>query len=260
MTKSDDAKEKVKDQFTRNAEQYVSSKTHATGDDLDLLSGWLQLKSNWKVLDVATGGGHVAKKIAPFVRYIIAVDLTRRMLETARNFVSQQSDNVEYIVADAENLPFLDEAFDAVTCRIAAHHFPNPRQFINETARVLKPGGKLLFIDNVVPDIDSIDEFVNTLERLRDESHVRCNRIREWEEWMTNAGFRTQKSRIRKKIFDYPTWVRRTTSSEEQVEAVSNHILQGDDVMREYCGLVMKDGAISSIHIDEWMVILEKVN
>ncbi|MCA0755800.1 class I SAM-dependent methyltransferase [Paenibacillus sp. N4] len=259
MTQFEDAKEKVKDQFARNAEQYVSSKTHANGDDLDLLSEWLQLKPHWKVLDVATGGGHVAKKLAPFAASVTAVDLTRRMLETARNFISQQSDHVGYVVADAENLPFLDESFDAVTCRIAAHHFPNPGQFVNEAARVLKPGGRLLLIDNVVPDHDSIDDFVNTLERLRDESHVRCSRIREWEEWMKIAGFRELKSRIRKKAFDYPTWVRRTARSEEQVEAVSNHILQGNDEMREYCGLVMKDGAISSIHIDEWMVMLEKV-
>lgn len=254
----DKIKETVKDQFSKNAEKYVTSETHAKGDDLALMVEWLQPNRDWTVLDLATGGGHVTKHLSPHVAHIFATDLTREMLATAQRHLSQTCGNVWYMVADAEELPFLDQAFDVVTCRIAAHHFPNPNKFVQEAARVLKPDGKFLLVDNVVPDDDQLDEFVNKLEYLRDNSHVRCHRTKEWTAWAADSGLGMVNSRIRKKTFDFPTWVRRTTESEKQVELVEQHILQSDKMMQEYCGLTMKDGKISSIYIDEWMVLFEK--
>jgi ubiquinone/menaquinone biosynthesis C-methylase UbiE len=251
-------KESVKNQFARNAEKYVVSETHAKGEDLPLLVEWLEPKADWLVLDIATGGGHVTKQVSPYVSQVFATDLTKEMLATAQKHVKTDCDNVWFIVADAENLPFLDESFDAVTCRIAAHHFPNPQQFFREAARVLKPGGKFLLIDNVAANEDRIDEFVNKLEKLRDESHVRCYRVDEWTEWAKDASLDLKKSRTRKKTFDFPTWVRRTTTSEEQVNQVKQHLLQADTDLQEYCGLKMTTGEISSIHIDEWMAVFEK--
>lgn len=117
-------KETVKDQFARNAEKYVTSETHAKGDDLALMVEWMQPKGDWTVLDIATGGGHVTKHLSPHVAHIFATDLTREMLATAQRHLSRTCENVWYMVADAEELPFLDQTFDVVTCRIAAHHFP----------------------------------------------------------------------------------------------------------------------------------------
>ena len=251
-------KESVREQFTRNAEKYVTSTTHAMGDDLDLLVEWLDPKEDWTVLDIATGGGHVTKKLSPHVSQVIATDLTRGMLEAAKKHVEPTCSNVWFIVADAENLPFLDGSFNAVTCRIAAHHFPQPHLFIQEAARVLKPGGKMILIDNVVPADDDIGHFVNTLEKLRDDSHGRCCSTEEFTIWATQAGLSLEKSRLRKKTFDFPTWVRRTAHSDEQVQIVERHILGADQSLQEYCGMVLKDGAIVSIHIDEWMAMFVK--
>lgn len=251
-------KETVKEQFSANAKKYVTSETHAKGNDLPLLIEWLEPSSDWTVLDVATGGGHVTKQLAPHVAHVISTDLTRQMLVVARDHIRKDCKNVSFVVADAENLPFLDESFDVVTCRIAAHHFPNPKQFIAESARVLRPEGYLLLIDNVVPDDQQLDEFVNMLEKLRDESHVRCCTIQEWTEWAEGASLEIVKSKVRKKQFDFPTWVRRTTKSEDQVKQVEKHILEASKEMQEYCGLVIEGGKIISIHIDEWMVLLKK--
>jgi ubiquinone/menaquinone biosynthesis C-methylase UbiE len=103
---------------------------------------WLNPESNWWVLDVAICGGHVAKTISPYVYHVCATDLTKKMLEAARSHVSLDRLNVSYIEADAEKLPFLDQTVDLVICRIAVHHFPNPKVFLQETARVLKKNGK----------------------------------------------------------------------------------------------------------------------
>jgi ubiquinone/menaquinone biosynthesis C-methylase UbiE len=251
-------KQSVREQFARNAGSYVTSTSHALGDDLALMVEWLQPQKNWTVLDMATGGGHTAKALAPHVAQVLAMDLTREMLEEARRHVSENASNVSYVVGDAENVPFLDHTFDAVTCRIAAHHFPDPKRFVEEAARVLKPGGILLLIDNVVPDDKKLGRFVNTIEKLRDESHAECLSIEQWLRLLRGAGLRVEKQRIRKKTFDFPSWVRRTARSEEQVRAVETHLLSADLELQSYCGLLAEDGHIRSIHIDEWMVAAKK--
>lgn len=258
MLNTHNVKQQIMEQFAKNADKYVISETHAKSNDLALLTEWLEPKNNWVVLDIATGGGHVAKQLAPHVAQLFATDMTKEMLAAAQEHVNQHVANVWYVVADAENLPFLDHSFEAVTCRIAAHHFPNPQQFILEAARVLKPGGKLLLIDNIASDKDSLDIFVNQLEKLRDYSHVRCYSKAEWLFWMNEAGFQERNSRVRKKTFEFLTWVERTTESEDQVNHVKQHVLQADPEIKEYIELVMEDGEIVSISIDEWMVLLTK--
>ncbi|WP_240504444.1 hypothetical protein [Bacillus sp. 005/A4HT-01/001] len=64
---SDQAKRRVVEQFGRNAKKYVASQTHAKGADLDLIVEWTAPKESWIVLDIATGGGHPAKALAPYV-------------------------------------------------------------------------------------------------------------------------------------------------------------------------------------------------
>lgn len=256
----DDAKikEEVKQQFGANAEKYVFSQTHATGDDLSLLVPWLTPSPDWVVLDVATGGGHATKKIADQVGQVFATDLTRPMLEAARKHLDAHCRNVFYVVADAEALPFLGGTFDAAVCRIAAHHFPDPQAFVQEVARVLKPGGKFVLIDNIAPEEEKLDRFVNTLEKLRDTSHVRSYSRSEWLAWMERAGLSENQSRIRKKTFPYATWVRRTAESEEQVTEVTAHILGGDKEIHEYFSVVTEGGEVVSIQVDEWMAMFVK--
>jgi ubiquinone/menaquinone biosynthesis C-methylase UbiE len=157
--KSEAIKQKVQEQFGQHAQKYVTSTTHAKGSDLVLLKNWLHVDSSSIVLDIATGGGHVVKSLAPHVKQMFATDLTYEMLETAKGHLNSTSSNIFYVIADAESLPFLENTFDAVTCRIAPHHFPNPNVFVQEVSRVLKPGGKFLLIDNIAPEDKELDDF-----------------------------------------------------------------------------------------------------
>ncbi len=99
-------KDVVKEQFSRNADKYVTSESHGKSEDLALLVQLLEPEPDWRVLDIATGGGHTAKSLAPHVAQVFATDLTREMLVSAHRYVTQHADNVWFIVADAENLPF----------------------------------------------------------------------------------------------------------------------------------------------------------
>src|SRR6266566_3670870 len=132
----DEKKAQVQEYFARTAESYVASFSHRTGDDLQRLIELGEWNSQQLALDIATGGGHTALAVAPHVARIVVTDLTPRMLEKAREFLLAQGvTNAEFQVADAEQLPFAGASFDRVTCRIAAHHFPNVAQFVRKVAR-----------------------------------------------------------------------------------------------------------------------------
>ncbi len=253
-----DVKAEVKQQFGKNAKKYVESKSHSKGEDLQLLLEWTAPKESWTVLDIAAGGGHVTKLLAPQVKEVYATDLTVEMLKEAKQFLDVYASNIHFIVADAENLPFLDESFDLVTCRIAAHHFPDAKEFLKESHRVLKPGGKLLLIDNIAPDESNFDEFINTLERLRDSSHVRCYTRNEWESWIDETGLVLVKSKVRKKQMEYKSWVERTTSSLEQIKKVAKYIDNTEVNVLDYFGFQLEESKVLSFKLDEWMVLLEK--
>ena len=135
------SKRRHRQRFGQFAQGYVESKGHASGDDLERLVEIAQPQPDWAMLDVATGGGHTALKFAPFVKKVVALDLTPKMLEAAEKFITDKgTTNVEFTAGDAEQLPFEDNTFDLVTSRIAPHHFPDCWRFVQESARVLKSG------------------------------------------------------------------------------------------------------------------------
>jgi SAM-dependent methyltransferase len=114
------------------------------------------------------------------------------MLEEAgRQAAARGITNVEFVLGDAEAMPFPDATFDVVTCRIAPHHFPDVARFCREAHRVLKPGGRFLMVDNVAPEDEALDRFMNDIDKLRDPSHFRSWRESEWVRFVEDAGFAT---------------------------------------------------------------------
>jgi len=211
MTESQDSKALSKARYTRFADGYVTSETHARGSDLDRLLAIVNPQPHWQVLDIATGGGHTALKFAPRVARVIASDLTPRMLEKARRFIVEDKgvDNVSFEQADAENLPFDDDRFDLVTCRIAPHHFPDAQRFLREGARVLKAGGVFMLQDQVLPPDAEAARFVDAFERLRDPSHNRAFNEQEWKAMFARAGIAVERVEHYLKRHDFLKWARR---------------------------------------------------
>ena len=213
-----DRKDLSKKRYTQFAESYVNSASHAKGADLDILLEMAKPQANWRMLDIATGGGHTALKFAPHVAHVTTTDLTPRMLEKAEEFIrSQGVKNIETKVADAENLPFESESFDLVTCRIAAHHFPDAAKFVQESARVLKTGGIFLLQDQVLPEDTEAGLAVDAFERLRDPSHNRAFSQNEWFAMIEAAGFRIESSEVITKRHDLRDWAERQGNDEATI-------------------------------------------
>ncbi len=183
--------DKVQAQYGRQASFYSVSRTHASGNSLELLLEWAAPTGSERVLDVATGTGFCAMAFAPQVREVVAYDLTQEMLdEAARLSAERKLTNVTFQQGSAESMPFDDASFDIVTCRVAPHHFASVPRFCAESWRVLKPGGKLLIVDTASPANAEADEWVNHVEILRDPSHVRDYNEQEWRAFAADAGFK----------------------------------------------------------------------
>ncbi|GHO95086.1 methyltransferase [Reticulibacter mediterranei] len=248
---SDEKKARVQDYFSRTAENYVTSTTHRTGSDLQRLVDLGEWDAQQQALDIATGGGHTALAVAPHVAHIVVSDLTPRMLEKARAFLlSQNVTNAEFVPADAENLPFASASFDRVTCRIAPHHFPNVARFVQEVARVLKPGGIFLLIDNIAPDASALDTFINTVEKRRDSSHGRCCTLIEWRRFFADAGLSVELEEVFRRTHNYDDWTARSQLAASEKAKLERFILTASEEAQRYFAVTADDGHLKQFNTD----------
>jgi ubiquinone/menaquinone biosynthesis C-methylase UbiE/catechol 2,3-dioxygenase-like lactoylglutathione lyase family enzyme len=240
-------KERVRAAFGAAAESYVTSERHRSGDDLAVLVEWAQPAASDRALDISTGGGHTALAIAPHVQSVSVTDLTPRMLATARAFLTQQGvSNATYTIADAERLPFLDASFDLVTVRIAPHHYADAPCAAREMARVLTPGGRLLFIDNIAPEDAEVDQYMNDWERRRDPSHVRAYTETEWRSMLTESGLSVTRVEIRRKSYPFAGWVERMSMPDNDRAALEADMLAAPSRVRDYFAIQEQDGQVVS--------------
>lgn len=202
-------KQETARRFGAAANAYFESTVHRDNPDLQTLANWCAGAT--RALDVATGAGHTAGALlAAGVDDVIAADVAPEMVATA---IAEYGPSG--VVADAERLPFATDAFDAVTCRIAAHHFPDPESFVAEAARVIEPDGVFAFEDNVAPADATLADWLNDIERVRDPSHVELYSLDRWTGWLEDAGFTVETTETAAFTLDFEDWVERTSVSSE---------------------------------------------
>jgi ubiquinone/menaquinone biosynthesis C-methylase UbiE len=127
---------------------------------------------------------------------------------------------IETVVGAAEHLPFESGAFDLVVTRYSAHHWANVPRALTECARVMAPGGRLIVIDVVAPEVPLLDTSLQVIEFLRDASHVRNYRISEWRAMQEDAGFAEASLRTWKTAIEFTSWVARIGTPPARVAAL----------------------------------------
>jgi SAM-dependent methyltransferase len=171
------------------AEAYRTSPTHAAGDDLDTVVEWCNPHEGVKILDVATGGGHVARRLRAEGAEVVTTDAAPGM----------QPD----VVCRAEDIPFADGSFDVVVTRIAAHHFDDLGQAVGEMARV---SNRVVVVEDTLYTSEEVEE----AEKVRDPTHVRSHSEEEWRDLLVDAGLEVEQVQLFEKTHDLDEWLART--------------------------------------------------
>ncbi|MGH3032073.1 MAG: class I SAM-dependent methyltransferase [Gaiellaceae bacterium] len=179
------------------AEAYRTSEAHREGADLDLLVEWGAGART--ALDVATGGGHVARRLREAGLEVVSCDPAPGMRPD--------------VVCRAEGLPFADGSFDVVACRVAAHHFEDVAAAVSEMARVA--GERVLVVDNLYAG-----EAAEEAERLRDPSHVRDYSEDEWRALLAGSGLAIEQVVVLDKAISVGPWLERAGCVGEEAERV----------------------------------------
>jgi ubiquinone/menaquinone biosynthesis C-methylase UbiE len=243
-----DIHQRVKEQFSKTASAYVTSDIHAKGKDLELLVGLAGDLDNKRVLDIATGGGHTALAFARAGAKVTASDLTPEMLETAQGFIASEGfNNLEYVEAAAEDLPFADSSFDFVTCRIAPHHFADLGRFVKEVARVLKPEGSFLLIDNISPDVKPLAELMNYIEKTRDPSHVKAYSFHEWLHQLLAAGLEPHYYLRFERTKEWAPWIANAQTPEGVADKLERFVLSLNENQKAYLNVKEEAGKLHSL-------------
>jgi SAM-dependent methyltransferase len=176
-------------EWDARAGYYRASRSHAGGEDLDQVVVWCEPAAGVVALDVASGGGHVARRLRALGCAVTTCDAAAGM----------EPD----VVCEAGDLPFADGSFDVVACRLAVHHFPDPRAAIGEMARVSR---RLVVIEDTLV----IDEQVHEAELLRDATHVRQYGREEFGEMLAAAGLEVRAEARFAKRHEMDDWLSAT--------------------------------------------------
>ncbi|MDR3640302.1 MAG: class I SAM-dependent methyltransferase [Humidesulfovibrio sp.] len=221
--------------FGAAAQAYLTSSTHATGVDLERLTELARGLGQPVALDLGSGPGHAAYALAQGGALVTASDLSAEMLAV----VAQEAErrglaSLQTRQGAAERLPFPEASFDLVVTRYSAHHWVYVPAALREVRRVLKPGGTLVIVDAVAPEAPVADTLLQTLELLRDPSHVRHYRLTEWAALLEAAGFAAPKSDVWTLPLEFASWVARMETSELRAKAVRDVLAKAAEEARRH--------------------------
>ena len=185
--------------WSERSQAYREAVEQMEGLDLDLLVDWAGPGEGRVALDVATGGGHVARRLREAGFSVVTVDPAPGM----------QAD----VLARAEDLPFADQSFDVVVTRIAPHHFDDVRGAVAELARVSRD---LVLVEDTLYESDAVEE----AERLRDPMHVRSYTEEEWRGFLLGSGLAIEQIEFVRKRHPFDSWLARTGCEGAEAERV----------------------------------------
>ncbi|MDH5401896.1 MAG: methyltransferase domain-containing protein [Candidatus Heimdallarchaeota archaeon] len=210
-----------KQQFGKVADKYVTSRIHSDKEDLDFIVYFINPNKSWSMLDIATGTGHLAHKLAPEVSKVIASDITQEMLtKTAEIAIEKKITNLSTQSIDAHEIPFEANSFDLVTSRIAPHHFSDINKAIKNMISVTKQGGYIFIQDTKAPEEAQAAKFINKIEKLRDKSHLQTYSKLQWMKFFEGNDCTIEKMHVKTKVWPLGWWTERMNTPEQDINAI----------------------------------------
>lgn len=208
-------------QYQDKSNNYLHSLIHAQGAEFAKMRQLIVDHQLEQILDLGCGGGHVSYHIAPVAKSVMAYDITPAMtalVETqahARGFT-----NIATQVGMAEQLPFADHQFDAIITRYSAHHWQNLRQAMFEMHRVLADHGKVVIVDILGHSNPVMNNFLQTIETIRDPSHVKDYSLAEWVSVAELTGFNIETVEKQTLPLNFDSWVTRMNTPNNSIQVI----------------------------------------
>ncbi|MFM2484947.1 class I SAM-dependent methyltransferase [Celerinatantimonas yamalensis] len=229
-------------QFSPQANAYLHSEVHAKGDDLQLVRQLVGEQPQARVLDMGCGGGHVSFQLAEQVKEIVAFDLSNAMLQVVRTEAQKRClTNLQTCQGNVASLPFADDHFDVVITRYSAHHWTQWSTALSEMRRVLKPSGQVMIIDVISSDEPLLDSWLQTIETIRDPSHVRDFTLSQWLQALTQQGFKLQSCQQFPLFLEFQSWIERMQPPAEHVATIRSLIQKAPNSVRDFYEINAKD-------------------
>ena len=216
----------IQNAFSKQASSFGDQGlTLSSQEILGWIVGNLPLQKNYRVLDVAAGTGHLSRAIAPYVKEVVAIDITPEMIEQARHETARIGlENIRIDEGDAQVLPYQDNSFDMVVSRLAIHHFEKPRNQLREMVRVCKVGQVVGVVDLLSSENGKVAETYNHLERLRDPSHTMALSKSGMTKLLKDSGLVVNTIEIQDVEVDFQRWVQMTGTDSETIETLQNEL------------------------------------
>jgi ubiquinone/menaquinone biosynthesis C-methylase UbiE len=158
------------DRFARTAAQVAARQDSRAARLGQEVRDFVRPRGDERALDVGTGAGALALALAPLVREVVGLDPVPELLELAR---ARGLPNTEFVEGDGTALPFPDAAFDLAGTHRTLHHVAQPERVLAELARVTRPGGRVLVVDQLAPADPAAAAALHEFETERDPSHAR---------------------------------------------------------------------------------------
>ena len=236
----------VEKQFGSQASAYLTSAVHASGRDLQRLAERLADFPQAHVLDMGCGAGHASFAAAGQVAQVTAYDLSSQMLDVVAQAARDKGfTNIATQQGYAESLPFADASFDVAISRYSAHHWHDVGQALREVKRVLKPGGVMIIMDVMSPGHPVRDVWLQTVEALRDTSHVRNYSSGEWLAMASEAGLVINHLLTDRLPLEFSSWVARMRTPAALTEAIRLYQDSASAEVKAYFAL-QQDGSFTS--------------
>ena len=213
----------VQSQFDPRAHLYLTSAVHSAGPDLERAKALVSqtVPTDAQALDIGCGGGHLSFALAPHVARMVALDPSPGMLATVSSAAAAKGlRQIEVRQGNAQSLPFDDRSFPLVCTRYSAHHWTRLEAAVREIARVLAPGGHALVIDTLGQDEPLVDTFMQSIELLRDPSHVRNRSRAEWRSLLQAAGLIELEAAEWPIRLEFASWTERMRTPADRVAVI----------------------------------------
>jgi ubiquinone/menaquinone biosynthesis C-methylase UbiE len=244
----------VDHQFGPQALAYVQSATHAVGPDLDRIETLAREYRPARALDLGCGGGHVAYRVAPYAGRVVACDLSPAMLDAVAAEAQRRAiGNIVTQAAAAERLPFADAAFDFTLCRMSAHHWHDLDAGLREARRVTRTGAQAMFIDTIAPASPLVDTHLQSIELLRDPSHVRNYSLDQWSSALARAGFAISRITTHALPLAFAPWIARMRTTDTHIAAIRSLQRSASETVRR--GLDLQEDGSFAITVGSFELI-----